>query len=666
MDCSPIKSESSAAEFCICLCLCVCIPVQRQSKQQQMKFIAAVGLLVLSICASAGSNVVKKHVTVAVRRLRPFVTPLFVLVWFGFRCQCWNSSTGTSTTLSSSSSSSSTASSLQNLVKILTEGRVRAVSSILDSSSLPGRWILARVVMETSFLLEDVVVYLVIVQLWRIAYSAYHLTTAEWKNKIQSQMFLWARSHIPGLERALMDKVASSFHASADKLLHKNPRRSITLQLPVQGRPCQEILDELRHHADAENQVWRKGQVSGTVYTDGAEASTTLLSNVYALYAWSNQLHPGTWPKVNQCEAEVIAMTADLLHAPKPSTGCLTSGGTESIILAVRAHLHFYGRRRQIDSPEIICGSTAHASLDKACDLFGIRQVVVDVNDDDGETSASTFVLRASAVRRKITSNTIMIFASAPCYPQGIIDPISELSQLALEFDVGLHVDACLGGFVLPFMDDTPVYDFRLEGVTSMSADTHKYGYSTKGTSVVVYRSNTLRQGQYFVFPHWTGGMYATPTLAGSRSGALAVCAWAALVHYGRDGYRQHAQRIVQAAREMALGIKQDIPGLRLLTPHPYMVVCFASSDPKEIDIYRVQDYMVGWTLSTLQNPACVHVCVTSPMVPRVDDFLQDLAKAVERARAEGVTVGKGKGTAGIYGAGTCKEKYNLNDRYDY
>ena len=592
--------------------------------------LTAVLLLVFTLCAR-GSSVLKKHATLTVRRLRPFVTPLLVVAWWVFRCGAKTSTTTTTTTTSS----------LAYMVEILVDARQQAVARILESS-LPGRWILAQGASKLGFLLEDFLAYLLVAQLFRVLYCFYHWTAAEWKHSLQSAAFLWIRVHVPGVERALCDKIVASFQSTADDMLHKDPARIRALQLPARGRSRSDILDELTAYATAENQAWHDGQVSGTVYA--TQSSTELLTDVYALYAWSNPLHAGMWPKINQCEAEVIAMTADMLHAPA-SIGCLSSGGTESIILAVRAHLQYYGRRRHVPFPEIICASSAHASLDKACDMFGIRQVVVNVNDGE------TFALGASAVRRKITSNTIMIFASAPSYPQGVIDPISDLSELALEFDIGLHVDACLGGFVLPFVEDAPVFDFRFEGVTSMSADTHKYGYATKGTSVVVYRSNALRQGQYFVYPHWTGGMYATPTMAGSRSGALAACAWAAMVHHGKDGYRQCVQRIVQAARAMARGIERDIPGLRLLTPEPYMVVCFASSNPQELDIYRVQDYMSGWTLNTLQSPACVHVCVTSHMVTRVDAFLQDLTKAVVRALAEG-TAGKRKGTAGVYGAG--------------
>lgn len=401
-----------------------------------------------------------------------------------------------------------------------------------------------------------------------------------------------------------------------------------------------DIIRDLTESANREDEKWRDGKASGIVYNDDKQHSE-LMHAVYAAYSSGNPLHPGFWPKLNQCEAEVIAMTASLMHAPEP-IGAMTSGGTESIILAIRAHLIYYGRRRGIKYPEIICSSFAHAAVNKACEMFGIRQVVIDCND------GMAYQLRASQVRRRITSNTIMIYASAPSYPQGVIDPISGLSDLAVEFDLGLHVDACLGGFVLAFHKDAPVFDFQHEGVTSMSADTHKYGYAAKGTSVVLYRRKELRHCQYFCYPHWTGGMYATPTIAGSRPGALSACAWASLVALGREGFEGRASRIVEAARAIAKGVR-GIPGLKLMTPDPFMVVCFGSD---EVDIYRVLDSMetCGWTLNSLQNPACVHVCVTLPMTSKVALFLRDLQTAVAHVRKEG-QAGKNKGTAGIYGA---------------
>ena len=488
---------------------------------------------------------------------------------------------------------------------------------------------------------EDVLAWILLTASCRLIFVFYHYSLDEWLDLIVKTSFDWARDNIAFVQVEL-EKQTESFAKSADQVLDKDPLRQFTLVLPEHGRSATEIIEELTTAATKEDQKWIDGKTSGIVYND-YKKHLELMQQVYKAYSVSNPLHPGFWPKLNQCEAEVIAMTAALTHAPQPF-GAMSSGGTESIILAIRAHLSYYGQRRRIQYPELICSSSAHAAVDKACEMFHIRKVVIDC--DDG----STFQLRSQAVRRRITSNTIMIYASAPSYPHGVIDPIATLSELALEFDIGLHVDACLGGFVLAFCERAPIVDFRHEGVTSMSLDTHKYGYASKGTSIVLYRHKKLRHGQYFCYPHWTGGMYATPTVAGSRPGALTACAWASLVSLGRTGFVSRASRIVEAARVIAKGIR-DTPGLKLMTPDPYMVVCFGSD---EVDIYRVLDAMKtsGWTLNSLQNPACIHVCVTLPMTSKVALFVSDLQAAVSYVRKEG-KAGNSKGTAGIYGAGT-------------
>ena len=336
-------------------------------------------------------------------------------------------------------------------------------------------------------------------------------------------------------------------------------------------------------------------------------------------------------------------MTSKILHGPP--IGCVTSGGTESILTAVRAHLVCYGKQRGISCPEIICGSTAHCSLNKACDILGIRLVTIQLDYDDGHS----YELKADKVRKHITCNTIMIFASAPAFPHGTIDPMDNLSALAMQYDIGLHVDACLGGFVLPFCDHKMVpqiFDFRLPGVTSMSADTHKYGHATKGTSVVVFRFLKLRHAAYFPCSNWSGGLYITPTLAGSRPGSLIGCAWAALVSIGETGYKEQARFIVDGARRIADAIK-TIPGLKLMTLNPTIVVAFSSD---EFNIYRVKDALskMGWILNPLQSPPALNICVTENIA--VDAFIHDLRAAVSRVKAEGL-VQKASGTASIYNA---------------
>jgi glutamate/tyrosine decarboxylase-like PLP-dependent enzyme len=267
----------------------------------------------------------------------------------------------------------------------------------------------------------------------------------------------------------------------------KDPTWTPTLSLPKHGKDHHSIIQKLTKYSSQENSKWKNGYVSGTVYV-ADEGHSRLLSDVYQLYSLTNPLHPDVWPSVNQLEAEVCAMTASLLNGGNTNVcGCVSSGGTESIFLAVKAHWQFFGRRRGIRHPEVVSCQTAHAGLDKACEVLGIRNVRTPIDPN-------TFKIDHKLIERYITMNTIMIYASAPCYPQGVIDPISELSSIAVKHKVGLHVDCCLGGFVLPFAKqlgylNIPDYDFILPGVTSMSCDTHKYGYSSKGSSVVLYCS---------------------------------------------------------------------------------------------------------------------------------------------------------------------------------
>jgi glutamate/tyrosine decarboxylase-like PLP-dependent enzyme len=337
-------------------------------------------------------------------------------------------------------------------------------------------------------LFEDWLAFLLFCSTARVFYCLYHYSINEWTDLAISSLFEWAKRNVPGVQSEL-DKQVETFQTDADRLLNKDPERTLTLELPATGRSHDDILKELESFALKEDQKWREGKVSGTVYSNERRHSE-FLAQIYKLYSWANPLHPGFWPKMNQCEAEVIAMTSKLLHGS--NIGCVTSGGTESILLAVRAHVVWGKKQRGIVYPEIVCSKTAHAALNKACEMFGIRQVSIDC-----------LQLTSKLAKREITSNTIMIYASAPNYPQGIMDDIESLSKLAVEFDIGLHVDACLGGFVLPFSDNVPPFDFLCPGVTTMSADTHKFGYASKGTSVVLYRTAALRHCSYFSYPHW-------------------------------------------------------------------------------------------------------------------------------------------------------------------
>jgi glutamate/tyrosine decarboxylase-like PLP-dependent enzyme len=272
----------------------------------------------------------------------------------------------------------------------------------------------------------------------------------------------------------------------------------------------------------------------------------------------------------------------------------------------------------------MVVPETAHAAFDKAAQYFGIEMVHVPV--------AADFRADVAATEKAITESTIVLVGSAPPFPHGLIDPIDQLSELARSRSIGFHTDGCLGGFVLPWAEKlgypVPPFDFRVPGVTSMSADTHKYGYAAKGTSVVLYRGQELRHYQYFTATDWPGGLYCSPSFAGSRPGALSAACWATLISIGEAGYLDATKRILQTADRIKSGIK-EIPGITLIGD-PLFVIAFQS---QEMDVYRIMDAMTerGWNLNGLHKPAAVHLCITlRHTLPGVAErFLSDLRASV-------------------------------------
>ena len=418
-------------------------------------------------------------------------------------------------------------------------------------------------------------------------------------------------------------------------------------ELPTEGLARTEVTGLVEQLASAEERTWREGYASGAVY-HGDQEHVAFLSRIYAAQSQSNPLHPELWPSASKFEAEIVAMTAAMLgsgHAPPgiPVVGTVSSGGTESILLAMKAYRDFARERRGIAAPEIVAPVTAHAAFDKAARFFDMPLVPVPVD--------ATFRVDLGALADAVTERTAVVVGSAPTFPHGVIDPIPQIAALAAERGVGCHVDACLGGFILPWAEQlgcpVPPFDFRLPGVTSMSADTHKYGYAAKGSSVVLYRGRELRQFQYYTLTDWPGGLYLSPTFAGSRPGALSATCWAAMVSIGKRGYTEAARRILQAGTRIRDGVAA-IPGLRVLGD-PLWVIAFAADDG--LDVYQVMENMShrGWSLNGLQRPAAVHIAVTlRHTLPGVADrFLADLAGSVEEVRSH---PGVSTGMAPVYG----------------
>lgn len=416
-------------------------------------------------------------------------------------------------------------------------------------------------------------------------------------------------------------------------------------RLPPKGLSRAQVLEIVEGIAGRESPRWEKGFASGAVY-HGDEEHIAFLNRVYALNSQSNPLHADLWPSSSKFESEAVSMTAGMLHGGPPhapdACGVVSSGGTESILLAVKTYRDRARAEKGIRTPEMVVPVTAHAAFDKAAQYFGIKIVHIPVDRE--------FQADPQAAREAVGPNTVLLAGSAPAFPHGVIDPIEALAELARDHDIGFHTDACLGGFVLPWAEKlgapVPSWDFRVPGVTSISVDTHKYGYAAKGTSVILYRDPALRRYQYFKATDWPGGLYFSPTFAGSRPGGLSAACWAAMVSLGERGYLEATERILKAARTIKTGIRR-IPELRILGD-PLWVIAFTSDT---LDIYRIMDAMAarGWSLNGLHRPPALHLCVTLRHAQSgvAERFVEDLREAVVEVREKPRPQG---GMAPVYG----------------
>ena len=405
--------------------------------------------------------------------------------------------------------------------------------------------------------------------------------------------------------------------------------------IPAEGRTQEDIFHELSEIAEEEDQKWETGLVSGTMYHGGKE-HYAFLNRVFGLYSYVNLIQRDMCPSGTKFESEIIAMTASMLHgeavkAHNPQDdvcGTVTSGGSESIYNALFVYREWARKEKGIREPEMVVPATLHPAFFKAGHYMGIKIIPVPVTDE--------FEADVQAMREQINQNTIAIAGSAGSYPHGVIDPFTQLSELALEHQIGLHVDGCLGGFILPWVEklgyDIPLFDFRLPGVTSISCDTHKYGYALKGTSVVLYRNKNLLRNQFFSMTDWAGGLYASPTVQGSRSGGLSAATWAAMVSMGEAGYLKAARAIMDTADRIRAGIA-GIPEIKILGKSTFLI-CMASDAG---DIYHVNGYLTskGWRMNGCQNPPGFHFCITlRNTLPGVaENFVRDLKDGVAYAK---------------------------------
>lgn len=406
------------------------------------------------------------------------------------------------------------------------------------------------------------------------------------------------------------------------------------MRFPEHGLSRDEILEALaaKRVNDAR---WQDGKTFGMVY-DGGPSVHEVAEAVAVEFLHENALNTNAFPSLGQIQSEVVGACADLFHG-ETAAGFMTSGGTESILMAVKAARERGKAERGITAPEIVLPESAHAAFHKGAYYFGLKVNKVKVRDD--------WRADVDAMAAQVNENTVLVVGSAPQYPQGVVDPIPELAALAQSVGASFHTDACMGGFVLPFMEqlgyDVPPWDFRVPGVTSISADIHKLGYAPKGASVILHANKELRRYQTFVFDDWLGGFYASPNMQGTRPAMAMATAWAVMHHLGLEGYQRLTKITIETREKMVAGIRA-IDGVQVLGEPEAQLVAMASDG---VDVFAVGDVLLskGWFLDRQGPPDTLHATVCAANEPVIDQYLADLADAVEQV---GVTAAADRSTS--------------------
>ena len=395
---------------------------------------------------------------------------------------------------------------------------------------------------------------------------------------------------------------------------------------PSAAIPKDSLLSQMQAMKTADAQ-WQSGKTFSYVYYAGDDILETV-KEAYQLFFSENALNPSAFQSLRRMENEVIAMMVDLFNGPANGVGSMTSGGTESILMAVKTAREWMRQQHSdINTPEIVLPTTAHPAFHKACYYFGLKAIVVAVGADYRAVPAT--------MEAAITERTAMLVGSAPSYPQGVVDPITEIAKIAQKHQRLCHVDACVGGMMLPFLKEAgyliPAFDFGVPGVTSISADLHKYGYAAKGASVILYRTAELRKHQFYVYTPWSGGIYASPSIAGTRPGGAIAAAWAALQYIGKEGYIRLARECMETTQRFREGIL-SIDGLNILGK-PDMTLLAIASD--SLDVYELGDEMglLGWSIDRQQAPPSLHLTITPAHTQQVESFLNDLRTCVAKVK---------------------------------
>jgi sphinganine-1-phosphate aldolase len=404
---------------------------------------------------------------------------------------------------------------------------------------------------------------------------------------------------------------------------------STRTNLPVKGTDWPTLQTRMRALSEGDAD-WRNAKTAVYVFNAGEDV-LAVAKDAYAMYQSENGLGPLAFPSIKQMEAEVVQMGLDILNGPEGSCGNMTSGGSESIFMAVKTcRDQAAAAGRDVRDAEIVLPYSAHLAFDKAAGYLGLKIVRVPI--------AADYYADPVAMEAALTERTIMLVGSAPCFPYGLIDPIEALGEIAERNGVWLHVDACVGGYFNAFARQNgakvPPFDFSVPGVASISADLHKYGYAAKGASTIFHRSEAQRAFQLFDCEDWPGGHMSTPTAAGTRPGGAIAGAWAVLNYLGNEGYCEKARAVTETRERLMAGINA-MPGLCTFGDPELGLFIFGAEPGEDLDIFKVYGRMFarGWFSALVTEPRAIHMMLSPAHADVVDVYLSDLAAAVAEVR---------------------------------
>jgi glutamate/tyrosine decarboxylase-like PLP-dependent enzyme len=412
------------------------------------------------------------------------------------------------------------------------------------------------------------------------------------------------------------------------------------VELPNEGMSAGDVfahLDQLQQH----DVRWREGRAFSLVYYGGADV-LAVAEEAYRKYATENALNTDAFPGLRTIQSEVVSIVGGWLNAGEEGAGFMTSGGTESILMAVKAARERGRKERAISTPNVVLPTSAHAAFEKGCYYFGVESRRVAVGTD--------WRADVSAMEAAVDDNTVLLVGSAPQYPQGVIDPIPEIAALGAVREINCHVDACMGGVTLTYMaalgEAVPPWNFSVPGVTSISVDLHKYGYTAKGASVIMHRNKKLRGYQTFVTDNWLGGIYGSSGVLGTKGGGSMAAAWAVMHHLGNDGYK----RVTAAARAACLELAAAVgamPELTIRAAPQATLLAFGATDGGELDVFAVADalWRRGWYVDRQGPPPSLHCTVSVVHAGKIDAFATDLRDSIDE-----VLDASKRGAQGSYG----------------